>query len=569
MLKKFIAYYKPYKGLFLLDLLMATLTSALSVCFPVITRRLLNIYIPNLAWTSILTCFLLMLFIYIAESICSYVMIKWGHILGVCIETDIRHDFFVHLQKLSVSFYDTTKTGHLMSRMTNDLFEISETAHHCPENLIISGVTIILSLVVMFRFSVPLALFTVLPIPFLLFWALTMGSRLKKSYKAVKVKVAELNSNVENSLQGIREVKSYSRESYQQNLFDTVNGKVKDSKKAQYTAMAKYHALMKFFRELCYFSTVCGGVFLIAKGMATVQDLVTFLLFVSIILPPIDRLIDFAEQFQAGAASFERFLEVMAVQPSIEERKDAKDLHVGKGTITFKDVSFSYEKGGTVLDRLNLTIDGGKRVAIVGESGAGKTTIASLLCRFYEPTEGSILIDGQDISCVTQRSLHEAIGYVQQEPFLFDATVRENLRYGKMDASDEEMQAALEAANLSSFIASLPSGLDSEVGERGTRLSGGQKQRLAIARMFLKNPSILIFDEATSSLDNESESLITEAFSRLSKGRTALVIAHRLSTIKNAEAIVVIDKGKVAEEGSEEELLGRDSLYRKLYQAGR
>ncbi|NLZ67472.1 MAG: ABC transporter ATP-binding protein [Spirochaetales bacterium] len=566
MFKKFISYYKPYKGLFFLDIFVAMFSSSLSILLPMITRQLLGEFIPSLMWRQIIWCFIIIFAIYCTNYLCDFIRLKWGHFLGAMMEADIRRDLFTHIQKLSFHYFDHIKTGHMMSRMTNDLFQITETAHHCPEDLIISITTIVLSLIVMLSYSPWLTLATVLPLPFLVLYGVVFARRLKQKYKAVKVKIADLNSNVENSLQGIKEIKAFAKENYQQGQFNTVNDKVLDTKKAQYSYMAKSHSTMTFLRNLCYFSTVTGGVILIALNLVPTYDLITFLLFVSIILPPIDRLINFTEQFQEGMASFERFCEIMEIEPEIVDLPNAKPLQISEGKVEYKAVHFSYDENGTeVIGDLNLTIQGGAKVALVGESGAGKTTIATLLPRFYVPQAGAILIDGQDISCVTQKSLHEQIGFVQQNVFLFDASIRENLKYGRINATDEEMLEALKAANLYEFISSLPQGLDTQVGERGTRLSGGQKQRLSIARVFLKNPKILIFDEATSSLDNESEALIVEAFNRLAKGRTSIVIAHRLSTIVSADKIFVVDKGKVVEQGSPVELLQAKGVYAKLY----
>jgi ABC-type multidrug transport system, ATPase and permease components len=566
MFKKFISYYKPYKGLFLLDMVAAVFSSALSILFPVITRHLMGEYIPSLMWKNIILSISIILAVYIIEYGCNYIRIKWGHIVGARMETDIRRDLFHHLQRLSFKYYDHSKTGHLLSRMTNDLFQITEMAHHCPEDFLISISTLTLSIIVMVSYSPLLTLVTVLPLPFLAFFGIYFGKRLRNRYRAVKVKIADLNSNVENSLQGIREIKAFAKEKYQQKQFNQVNSKVLDTKRRQYTYMAKFNSTMSFLRNLCYFSAIAGGSVLIARGKVPAYDLVTFVLFVSIILPPIDRLIGFTEQYQDGMASFERFCEIMAIEPEIVDLPGAKPLSVTKGDVEYENVSFGYdEKGEGVIHNLSFKVNGGETIALVGESGAGKSTIASLLPRFYEPQSGRILIDGQDIKSVTQKSLHEAIGFVQQNVFLFDATIRENLKYGKTDATDEEIAAAIRAANLTEFVNSLPQGLDTQIGERGTRLSGGQKQRLSIARVFLKNPPILVFDEATSSLDNESEVLITEAFDRLSAGRTSFVIAHRLSTIRNADRILVIEKGAVVESGRHEELLAKGGAYARLY----
>jgi ATP-binding cassette subfamily B protein len=454
----------------------------------------------------------------------------------------------------------------MMSRITNDLFQITEMAHHGPEDLIISVATIVGSYIVMFSYSVSLSLISLIPLPFMVAYGMYYGLKMRVTFRRVRSTVADVNSNVENSLMGIREVKSFGREAYQEQKFNDVNNILRDSKTEQYKVMGSYHSIIGLFRELYYFCTIAGGALLIMGGSVQAYDLVTFILYVGVVLPPIDRLINFTEQLQQGMASFERFVQVMDESPSIVDKRDAKDLQITEGNIRFDHVTFQYESSTeTILKDLNLSIHGSTTVALVGESGAGKSTFASLIPRFYESEEGSILIDGQDVSQVTQRSLHKHIGFVQQNVFLFDTSIRENLRFGKVDASEEEMWAALDAANLGTFVRSLPLGIDTEVGERGTLLSGGQKQRISIARVFLKDPPILIFDEATSSLDTESEELISEAFARLSSGRTAIVIAHRLTTVKNADCIFVLDDGKLIEQGKSDELLALNGQYARLY----
>ena len=443
----------------------------------------------------------------------------------------MRQDLFNHLQLLSFSYFDRTKTGTIMSRITNDLFQIAEIAHHGPEDFLISLLTIVLAYVFMFTVSVPLALISLIPLPVMLFYGIVFGHRMKEKNRAVRRTIADVNVDAENSIQGIREVKSFAQEDFQQNKFSQSNTKLKNSREEMYKQMASYQSGIGFMREIYYLITVAGGAALIALGYADLTTLVTFTLYVSVVVSPIDRLINFTEQLQQGIASFERFTEVMDIEP----------------------------------ENLDMNITGGENAALVGESGAGKTTIVSLLSRFYEPDEGQILIDGQDITKVTQASLHKAIGFVQQNVFLFDASIRENLRYGKIDATDDELWAALEAASLKDFVRSLPSGLDTEVGERGTRLSGGQRQRLSIARVFLKNPRIIVFDEATSSLDSESEDLIQQAFRRVSQGRTAIVIAHRLSTIVDSDEIFVLEGGSIAEKGTHSSLMKENGLYNKLY----
>lgn len=569
LIRRFITYYKPYKGWFFLDMAVATLSSVLSILAPYFVRKILAIIQGPESGivTEVIVFYLsIVLSLYILDAVCNYIRIKWGHYLGVWIENDMRLDLFHHLQKLSFSYFDKTKTGDIMSRISNDLFNIAEVAHHGPEDFLISIITIIGAYILMFVICPPLATVSIIPLPIMAVYGVIFNRRLKRTNKAIRKRIAEINVTAENSIQGIREVKSYSREELQEEKFEKSNVNLKESRENLYREMASYQSGISFMRQLYYFVTIAGGIFLIIRGKVGVADLVTFILYVSVVLPPIDRLINFTEQFTQGISSFERFTEIMDVMPSINDKLDAKPLSVSHGDIVFDDVSFHYDEGDDgVLDHFSMKIEGGKRVALVGESGAGKSTAVSLLARFYEKDSGSITIDGQEVDSVTQRSLRANIGFVQQDVFLFDASIRDNLSYGKPGATDSEIWQALEKANLASFVNSLPNGLDTQVGERGTRLSGGQKQRLSIARVFLKNPPILIFDEATSSLDTESETLIQDAFNELAKGRTSIVIAHRLSTIIDSDEIFVVNRGRIEERGTHEELMERKGLYYKLY----
>ena len=564
---RFLSYYGPYKGWFFLDMAMATLSSVLSIISPLLVRKVLALIGVEGALSTIVILLSAVLAFYALGSLFSYIRIKWGHYLGVWIENDMRRDLFNHLQKLSFSYFDRHKTGDIMSRISNDLFNIAEVAHHGPEDVVISLLTIIGAYLLMFIINAPMATVSIIPLPVMAIYGIVFNRKLKKRNRAIRKSISEINVTAENSIQGIREVKAFSQEGFQEKKFSSSNEKLKNSREQMYSSMAQYHAGMEFMRQLYYFITIAGGIILIMKGTMDTADLTTFILYVSVVLPPIDRLINFTEQFTQGIASFERFIEIMDTSPDITDVSNAKPLEVKNGDIKYSDVSFSYTEGEKeiVIDGLDLHIPGGKRVALVGESGAGKSTTVSLLARFYERSGGMITIDGQDINTVTQDSLHKSIGFVQQNIFLFDSSIRENLRYGKSDATDEELWHALEWANLADFVRSLPEGLDTQVGEHGTRLSGGQKQRLSIARVFLKNPPILVFDEATSSLDTESETLIQSAFNRLSKGRTSIIIAHRLSTVIDCDIIFVLDKGRVVEKGTHDELIAQKGLYYKLF----
>ena len=585
LIKRFITYYKPHMPLFVLDMSAAVLMAGLSIFFPYLTRNLLKTYIPGKNLQAVAWSLAAMAMIYILTLGLNYLRIKWGHILGVRIEADMRRDIFRHIQKLSFNYFDNVKTGHIMSRISNDLNMIAEVAHHAPEDLFISLIVLIGAYIFMFIFSWPLALISLIPFPFMLLWGILFGGRMRHGFRQVRKTVAEINSTVENSVQGIREVKAYANELVEEEKFHSSNTNFRTAKENAYDIMARFHSVIHFLRDLYYLVVVGGGVLLILNGVIETYDLLSFVLYVGIILPPIDRLINFNEQLQQGSAAFERFTEVMDIEPDITDRPGARPLvySLGAGSagsdagraqtpsashpgpIRFENLSFRYNSTPEwVLQDINIEIPGGRKTAIVGESGAGKSTLVALIPRFYEPQAGRILI-GTDIMDLTRSSLRENIGIVQQNVFLFDATVRENIMYGNPDASEEQLIAAAKAANIHDFILSLPEGFDTQVGERGVKLSGGQKQRMSIARVFLKDPPILIFDEATSALDNESEALIQDAMFRLSENRTTIIIAHRLSTVRHVDLIYVMRAGRIVEQGSHDQLIARSGYYAQLY----
>ncbi|OQY39811.1 MAG: thiamine ABC transporter permease [Candidatus Cloacimonetes bacterium 4572_65] len=565
MIKRFISFYRPHKFLFILDIGVAFLTSILNVVFPTITRRLFKEAIPEQNIRLIITFFSVLLVIWITKASFNYIRVKWGHILGVRIEADMRAKLFRHLQKLSFTYYDNTKTGHIMSRITNDLNIISEVAHHAPEDLIISLFTILGSFILMFKFNSSLAWFALIPLPIIMIWGLTLGRRMKSGFREVRKKIADMNSSVENSVQGIREVKSYANELVEIEKFGVVNRTFRMAKERMYTLMSFFFAGMGFLTDLYYGIVIGAGTWLILKGSLDIADLLVFILYINFILNPINRLINFVEQYQQGTTAFERFTEIMDIEPDIQDVSNPISMDSVVGNIEIKDLSFKYSNTDiNVLKGINITIPAGKTVALVGESGAGKSTLVSLLPRFYEAEKGEITIDGENINRLKQKFLREKIGLVQQSVFLFDTTIRDNILYGKPEATDSEVIEAARKANILEFIMSLPHGLDTLVGERGVKLSGGQKQRISIARVFLKNPPILIFDEATSSLDTESEEYIQKALEELSAGRTTIIIAHRLSTVANADYTYVMQNGEVVEEGVHAELVANKGYYHNL-----
>lgn len=550
-------------------MICAVIASALIIALPFLTRQLISEILPSGDMEKVAVTLALMLGIYITRSILTYIRVKWGHILGVRMEADMRRDLFAHIQKLSFSYFDRVKTGHLMSRISNDLSIIAEVAHHAPEDLIISVIVLVLAYFIMFLVNGTLALISLIPFPIMIFWGIYMGSRMRQGFRKVRKEIAEINSTVENSVMGIREVKSFANENLENRKFHRSNDTFRVAKEISYQRMARFHSVMQYLRDFYYFCIIAGGAILISLGTLPLVDLLAFVLYVGIILPPIDRLINFTEQLQQGISSFERFREIMDIDPDIKDDDNAVDFESSGGEFRMGGVSFRYNKSPDwILKNISLTIKGGETVALAGESGAGKSTLASLLPRFYDIQKGVIEVDGQDIKMLKQYSLRKSIGIVQQNVFLFDGTIRQNITYGKPEATEAEIREAVKMSNLEFFIATLPDGLDTEVGERGVLLSGGQKQRISIARVFLKNPEILIFDEATSSLDNESEAMIQEALWKLCKNRTTIIIAHRLSTIMKADRIYVMKKGEIVEEGSHLELIAQGGYYKSLADKG-
>jgi len=545
---------------------VAMIAAILAVFYPILTRNLLKTHIPDRDITAIINVLVIILAIIVVKTVCTYIRMKWGHILGVRMEYNMRADFFNHIQKLSFTYFDNVKTGHLMSRISNDLNRIAEVAHHAPEDLIISLFVIIGAFIAMFIYNPELAIAALIPIPFLIIWGLTYGRKMRGGFRRVRKRIADINSSVENSVQGIREVKSYSNEPLEIEKFNTVNQYFRIAKEKMYGIMAKFYAGMNFLTDFYYMFVIGAGSFLIYLGKVDVIDLLAFTLYVNFILTPINRLIHFAEQFQEGAASFERFIEVMNISPDIKDKKGALQIENVTGEIKFQSLRFKYEENQDwILWDIDLNIPAGKTIALVGESGAGKSTLVSLIPRFYEAQHGVIRIDGIDIREINQRTLRRQIGIVQQDNFLFDSTIRDNIAYGKPDASENEIIQASKKAYIHDYIQSLENNFDTLVGEHGIKLSGGQKQRISIARVFLKDPPILIFDEATSSLDSESEAYIQKALQDLSYNRTTIIIAHRLSTVINADTILVMKEGRIVEIGKHEKLLAEKGYYHKLY----
>lgn len=566
--RKFISYYKPYKKLFYLDMFFAFIVSIVDLAFPQILKYLTG-GLFTLGKETILKYIwlvaILMLIMYIVRTYGEFFITSWGHIMGANMESNMRQDLFDKYQRLSFSYYDENNTGDMMSKLVSDLFDISELAHHGPENIFISTFKIVGSFIFLLFINIPLTLILILITFSMLVFCLYLNRKMQATFTDNRKKIAGVNSAVQDSLAGIRVVKSFANEEIEHDKFDYSNRLFLSSKTAQYKIMGKYHAGTSFFKGLLYLAVIVFGGLFVAYGSMNAADLAVYALYIGIFITPVEVLINFTEQFQKGYAGFKRFLEVIELNPDIKDSKNAVELEDVEGNITFKNVSFSYEHNNKVLSNININIEKGKTVALVGPSGGGKTTLCSLIPRFYDVDSGEILIDNTNIKDVTLKSLRSSIGVVQQDVYMFGGSIKENIAYGKPGASDEEIIEAAKNANIHDFIMSLDDGYDTYVGERGTRLSGGQKQRISIARVFLKNPEILILDEATSALDNESERHIQLSLEKLSKDRTTLVIAHRLSTIKNADEIIVIVNGRTTERGNHVDLMKKNGLYAKYY----
>lgn len=569
-LKRLFSYYRPYKGLFYSDMFFAILGAAVTLVIPMIVRYITNdvIYFDRAdARHAILILGAVMLALVALEVFCNFYIAYFGHTMGAKMEADMRSDIFGHYQKLTFAFYDNQKVGHLLSRITSDLFDISELLHHGPEDLVISIIKIIGSFVILLTVNVKLALIAFIFIPVMAIFAFYFNGKMKTAFKRNREKIADINSQIEDSLSGIRVVKSFANENVEMKKFNAGNENFVAAKKLSYKYMGIYNSGLGAMSTLITVVVLLAGVSLMLNGSIVVTDLITFLLYINNFTEPVRKLVNFTEQFQNGYSGFERFLEILSIAPDIADEPDAVSLKEVKGAIEFKKVSFYYEnESEKVLDNLDLKVEAGDYIALVGPSGVGKTTLCSLIPRFYEVSEGGIFLDGTDIRHIKLEELRSHIGIVQQDVYLFSGSVMDNIRYGRPGATDEDVVRAAKNANAHEFIMSFPDGYDTDIGQRGVKLSGGQKQRLSIARVFLRNPEVLIFDEATSALDNKSEKVVQQSMENLAKNRTTFVIAHRLSTIRNAQRILVMTDHGIAEEGTHEELLRKRGIYAGLYQ---
>lgn len=564
-LRIFLGYFGNHKKLFALDILCACAIAAIDLAFPLITRQALYTYLPEQMYSVFFIVMGIALASYVLRSVFNYIVAYFGHTFGIRVEADIRSDLFAHMQKLGFDFYDQNRTGQLMSRLTSDLFELTELAHHGPEDLLTSTVTIIGALIVMASIQWQLALVVAAVIPIALVVVFSMRRSMSRASKVVKQKTGHINTEIESSLSGIRTSKAFANEAVENARFENANDQFKTSKRQFHKSMGMFHSSLELFLSSLNVVVIAVGGYFIMKGQMDYKDLTIFVLYIGTFVNPMRKLANFSEMFANGFAGLNRFVDIMRTEPTIKDKPDATDLQNVKGHVEVKDVSFSYDGELGILHHVSLDVQAGETVAIVGPSGGGKSTLCQLIPRFYEVSDGAICIDGQDIRDVTQVSIHRNIGIVQQDVFLFADTIFENIRYGKPNATEEEVIEAAKKAEIYDDILAMPHGFQTYVGERGTLLSGGQKQRVAIARIFLKNPPILILDEATSALDSVTEAKIQRAFDNLSVGRTTLIIAHRLSTIRNADKILVINAGEVVEQGTHDELLAQDGFYAHLY----
>ena len=570
-LKKLFSYYKPYRVLFYSDMFFAILGAVITLVIPLIVRYITNevVYFNHhKAMQTILVLGAVMIGLVIVEFGCNYFIAYYGHIMGAYMEADMRSDIFGHYQKLTFAFYDNQKVGALLSRITSDLFDITELLHHGPEDVVISIIKLVGAFVILININAPLTIVAFVFVPVMALFAWYYNRKMKRAFKRNREKIADINSQIEDSLSGIRVVKSFANEEIEMKKFNQGNKNFVNAKKVSYRYMAGYNSGLSALTTLVTVAVLLAGVSFLTSGTIIVTDLVTFLLYINNFVEPVKKLMNFTEMFQNGYSGFERFQEIMAIAPDIKDEKDAIAVDHLKGDITFENVSFYYEESAEkVLNNIQLKVDAGDYMALVGPSGVGKTTLCSLIPRFYDVSEGSIQIDGMDIRHIKLADLRNNIGIVQQDVYLFAGTIMDNIRYGNPNATDEEVIRAAKRANAHEFIMSFPEGYDTDIGQRGVKLSGGQKQRLSIARVFLKNPPILIFDEATSALDNESEQVVQKSLEELAKDRTTFVIAHRLSTIRNAKRILVLTENGIEEEGTHDELLRSQGLYKKMYLA--
>ena len=566
MIRRFFSYYKPHKRLFIVDFTSAIIVAILELAFPVAVQWFVDDLLPGNNWSVIVQVGIGLFLIYLLSTFLQYVVTYWGHMLGLNIETDMREDLFHHVQKQSFRFFDNTKTGHIMSRITNDLFEIGELAHHGPEDLFIAFMTFIGAFWIMFTINVKLALIILIMVPILIFFMAYSNIKMSQAWRNMYENIAGVNARVEDAVSGVRVVQSFTNEDYEMKRFTKNNYIFRTSKLGAYRIMAFVNANIYMLMRFVTLAVLVYGAWLSYNSQLTYGELIAFVLYVNVLFKPIEKISALLELYPKGMAGFQRFIDLLDVSPDVKDRKGAKNVNHLHGNIAFRNVTFFYETTqAPVLKDLSFQIKSGETIAFVGPSGAGKTTISALIPRFYDVQKGAITIDGMDIRDMTMRSLRSHIGIVQQDVFLFTGTLRENIAYGKLDATDEEVEEAAKLAHMEDFITELPDGYDTQVGERGLKLSGGQKQRIAIARMFLKNPSILILDEATSALDTETEAIIQDALMKLTKDRTTIVIAHRLATIKHADRIFVITKDGIAEQGSHNELIAKGGIFAHLH----